>query len=83
MEKLRTETLCIQAGYQPGNGSCGATLAESADIAVQMGMFNAVHLDGGGSAEILLNGTKSLAVSDRDPETFAEKERAVSMALKL
>ena len=70
-------------GYQPGNGSCGATLAESADIAVQMGMFNAVHLDGGGSAEILLNGTKSLAVSDRDPETFAEKERAVSMALKL
>ena len=70
-------------GYQTGKGSCGATLAESADIAVQLGMTNAIHLDGGGSAEILLNGIKHLAVSDRDPETYAEKERAVSMALKI
>ncbi len=70
-------------GHAPGLDSCGATLNESADIAEQFGMVNAIHLDGGGSAEILLKGKRSLSVSDRDPQSFAEKERAVSMALRI
>lgn len=68
-------------GYRPGTDSCGASLAEAADICCRLGMYNGVHLDGGGSAQILLDGKKSLMVSDRDAEKFLEVERAVPAGL--
>ena len=68
-------------GYVPGQESCGASLAEAAEIAASAGMVNALHLDGGGSAQIRINGTRSLKVSDRDPVTLEEQERAVSLAI--
>ena len=44
------------------------------------GFANAVNLDGGGSAQILLGGRRSLEVSDR-AEDGAELERAVPLGL--
>ena len=68
-------------GYMPGKESCGATMKETADIAEKLGLVNAVHLDGGGSAQILINDKRELLLSDRDKETFKEKERAISFGL--
>lgn len=68
-------------GYRPGTDSCGASLSEAADICCQLGMRNGIHLDGGGSAQILLDGRRSLMVSDRDAESFLEVERAVPNGL--
>ena len=68
-------------GYEKGLESSGASLLESAYIAESLGLTNAVHLDGGGSAQILLSGKRYLHLSDRDPHTFIEQERAVAMAL--
>ena len=68
-------------GHIPGADSCGATLKEAAEIAADLGMRNGVHLDGGGSAQILLNGNRQLQLSDRDPDTFQEAERAVPLAI--
>lgn len=68
-------------GHQAGADSCGASLLESAHFADALGLRTAVHLDGGGSAEILLNGTRSLKISDRDPEDYHEIERAVAAGL--
>ena len=61
--------------------SCGASLKETAEICAELGMYNAVHLDGGGSAQLLIGGGRSLRISDRDPETKAEAERAVPAGL--
>ena len=66
-------------GYEKGKESCGASLSEAAEICEKLGIYNAVHLDGGGSAQILLNGKRSLKLSDRDPEDLSERERAVSI----
>ncbi|MBR4928773.1 MAG: phosphodiester glycosidase family protein [Oscillospiraceae bacterium] len=68
-------------GYRPGTDSCGASLSEAADICCQLGMRDGIHLDGGGSAQILLNGKRTLMVSDRDAENFNEAERAVPNGL--
>ena len=68
-------------GYQPGKGSCGASLAEMAEICADVGMFNAVNLDGGGSAQILLNNQRSLEISDRNREDHTEAERPVPFGL--
>jgi len=70
-------------GYKPGEGSCGASLMEAATIAKDLGMKNGVHLDGGGSAQILIDNKKSLKCSDRNPDTFEEKERAIPAGLML
>ncbi len=70
-------------GYEAKRDSCGASLSEAAMLAEKCGMFNAVHLDGGGSAQILLHNEKSLLVSDRDPEDFSEIERAVAAGLMI
>lgn len=61
--------------------SCGASLKETADICEMLGMFNAVNLDGGGSAQILLNNSRALKVSDRNAGDFSEAERAVPAGL--
>jgi hypothetical protein len=68
-------------GYVPGNGSCGASLREMADICADVGMYNAVNLDGGGSAQILLNNRRSLMISDRNASDHTEAERPVPLAL--
>lgn len=68
-------------GYRKGQMSCGASLREMADICADLGMVNAVNLDGGGSAQILLNNRRSLKISDRNKETFEEAERPVPLGL--
>lgn len=67
--------------YIPGVDSCGASLSEMAEICETVGMYNAVNLDGGGSAQILLNNRRSLRISDRKPEDDSDAERAVPLAL--
>ena len=67
-------------GYAPGAGSCGASLSDMARICADLGMVNAVNLDGGGSAQILLGNQRSLKISDR-AEDGTETERPVPMGL--
>ncbi len=67
-------------GYRPGEGSCGTSLSEFALICEEAGMVNGVNLDGGGSAQILLDGVRHLRISDRD-ETEAETERFIPLAI--
>ena len=68
-------------GYVPGEGSCGASLSEMADMAADLGMVHGVNLDGGGSAQILLNGERSLMISDRKKEDHSEAERLIPLGL--
>ena len=68
-------------GHVAGEESEGATMADALKIAADAGMVNAIHLDGGGSAQILLKGKRALHLSDRDPLDHHEIERAVPMAL--
>ena len=67
--------------HEKGVESCGASLSELADIIENLGMYNAVNLDGGGSAQILINGKRSLLISDRVKEDNSEAERAVPAGL--
>lgn len=68
-------------GYVPGQGSCGASLKEMADICSELGMVNAVNLDGGGSAQILLDNRRTLQISDRNRTDYSEAERPVPLGL--
>lgn len=68
-------------GHKPGVDSRGATLPDMAEFCAKVGMVNAVNLDGGGSAQILLKNTRSLMISDRRAGDFAESERAVPLGL--
>ena len=68
-------------GYEPGRDSRGATLADMVQFCTDCGMVNAVNLDGGGSAQILLNNRRSLCVSDRDPHDRSESERPIPQGL--
>ena len=67
-------------GHIPGRDSCGASMADMVHICQAVGMHNAIHLDGGGSAQILLDNQRSLCISDRTPD-FAESERPVPLGL--
>ena len=67
--------------YTPGEDSTGASLSEMADIAVVLGLRNAVNLDGGGSAQILLDNARSLHISDRKKEDNSDAERLVPLGL--
>lgn len=67
-------------GHVPGRDSCGASMADMVRICQAVGMHNAIHLDGGGSAQILLEGARSLCISDRNPD-FSESERPVPLGL--
>jgi exopolysaccharide biosynthesis protein len=51
-----------------------------ARICAELGMVNGVNLDGGGSAQILVNNKRSLMISDRNTD-FTESERPVPMGL--
>lgn len=68
-------------GYVPGEGSRGASLKDMAQICADLGMVNAVNLDGGGSAQILLRNQRSLQISDRNPTDYSEAERPIPMGL--
>jgi len=68
-------------GYVPGEGSRGASLSDMAELCAQMGMVDAVNLDGGGSAQILVDNRRSLMISDRNAPDGSEAERPVPMAL--
>lgn len=67
--------------YTPGEDSTGASLSEMADIAVELGLRNAINLDGGGSAQILLDNARSLRISDRKKEDNSDAERLVPTGL--
>ena len=67
-------------GYIPGQDSCGASLADMARVCSELGMYNAVNLDGGGSAQILLKNERKLRISDRQPDN-SDAERPVPMGL--
>ena len=68
-------------GYVPGEGSRGASLSDMAELCAEMGMVDAVNLDGGGSAQILVENKRSLMISDRNAPDASEAERPVPMAL--
>lgn len=68
-------------GHVPGKDSRGASLKEMAELCAEAGMVNAVNLDGGGSAQLLVGGNRSLRISDRDPRDFSETERPIPLGL--
>lgn len=68
-------------GYKKGEGSCGASLSEVAEIVANLGMVDGVHLDGGGSAQILLENKRVLQISDRKRDDYSEAERIVPLGL--
>lgn len=67
--------------YVPGEDSTGASLLEMAEIASKLGLRNAINLDGGGSAQILLDGARHLHISDRNTEDNSDAERLVPLGL--
>lgn len=68
-------------GYVPGEDSTGASLTEMAEIAADLGMVNAVNLDGGGSAQIMIKNKRALRISDRNTEDNSDAERLVPLGL--
>ncbi len=67
-------------GFVPGQDSVGATLLEMAQLCADAGMVNAVNLDGGGSAQLLLGKKRSLCISDRTADG-TEAERPIPLAI--
>ena len=67
--------------YTPGEDSTGASLSEMSEIAESLGLRNAVNLDGGGSAQILVDGARLLHISDRNLEDNSDAERLVPAGL--
>lgn len=67
--------------YKSGEDSTGASLSEMAEIAEELGLRNAINLDGGGSAQILINNQRALRISDRNKEDNSEAERLIPLAL--
>ena len=72
-----------KVGHDPQKNSRGASLADMAQICSEAGMWNAVNLDGGGSAQILLNNRRELQISDRKEGDGTEVERPVPLALMI
>lgn len=67
--------------YVAGEDSCGASLTEMAEIAVDIGMINGINLDGGGSAQILFKNQRTLHISDRNTADNSDAERLVPLGL--
>lgn len=68
--------------YQIGIDSCGASLLEMADILSELKIKNAINLDGGGSAQILIDNKRELKVSNRDKENN-ELERPIPLGISI
>ena len=81
LSMFHLKTINDKLGHKAGVDSCGATLADMAKICAELGMHNAVNLDGGGSAQILLKNIRHLCVSDRNAADYSEAERPVPMGL--
>ena len=62
------------------SSSKGMSMAELASLMQSLGCYKAVNLDGGGSAQILVNNQRSLMISDRNTD-FTESERPIPMGL--
>jgi len=70
--------------YVKGEDSCGASLREMAWLCEAVGMVNAVNLDGGGSAQILVKGKRYLHISDRnDDNSDAQRPVPLGLAVEL
>ena len=69
-------------GHVPGQDSQGASLSDMADLCARVGMVNAINLDGGGSAQLLLKNQRSLQISDRNTD-FTQSQRPVPLGLIL
>ena len=67
--------------YIPGKDSTGASLTEMAEIAADLGMVNGINLDGGGSAQILLNNKRYLRISDRNMSDNSDAERLIPLGI--
>lgn len=67
--------------YTPGKDSTGASLKEMAEICKDLGFENAINLDGGGSAQILIRNQRALHISDRKAEDNSDAERLVPLGL--
>lgn len=67
--------------HEIGKDSCGASLREMGEILNREGIVNAVNLDGGGSAQILLDGKRSLQISDRRLFDNEESERPIPLGI--
>ena len=66
--------------YQKGIDSCGTSLLELGEYCRSIGLVNVLNLDGGGSAEIFMDGKLQMHVSDRLPDN-SDAERPVPMGL--
>ncbi len=67
-------------GYVPEKHSRGASLHDLGEYCRDAGMVNAVNLDGGGSAQLLVQGRRELEISDRRPD-HTQAERLIPNAL--
>jgi len=67
--------------YLPGLDSCGASLGELSEICFDLQVENMINLDGGGSAQICIDGHRRLKVSDRNQQTCNEAERPIPLGL--
>lgn len=68
--------------YQFGIDSCGASLLEMANILSELKIKNAINLDGGGSAQILIDNKRELKVSNRDKNNN-ELERPIPLGISI
>lgn len=68
-------------GIEKEKDSTGASLLECAEYCRSQGFRNVIHLDGGGSSQILFEGRKYLKIADRMPVTNEESERPIPNAL--
>lgn len=66
--------------YVPGISSRGASLLELARFCEEEGHIDIINLDGGGSAQILVDGKRHLQISDRYPSD-EEAERPIPRVL--
>ncbi len=67
-------------GYIPGTHSRGASLQDMGRFCRDAGMVQAVNLDGGGSAQLLVRGQRALEISDRK-EDLSQSQRPVPNGL--
>jgi len=77
--KKRKLILLVVQGHSPGIAE-GATLEEEAKILVDLGCYEALNLDGGGSSCMLVNGKETIQSSDKDgqraiPAVFIIKKK--------
>jgi len=70
-----------KSSYLPGLDSCGASLGELSEICFDLQAENMINLDGGGSAQICIDGHRKLKVSDRNQKTGNEAERPIPLGL--